>query len=128
MDVTDNVENVELVADAPEAVDTPEEQKKTSPGKDEIIALVVDSAPLLKGTPLRHVAQRFCTIPEVVGEIRDKHSREYVRNLPFELELITPTDEAIKAGKCSTLSRWAVWVRLTMLSSGGLFSQNRWLC
>ncbi|KAI9289073.1 Nin one binding Zn-ribbon like-domain-containing protein [Umbelopsis sp. AD052] len=80
--------------------------------KDQVLTLVIDSAPLLKGTPLRHLAQRFCTIPEVVGEIRDKNAREHIKKLPFELELITPSDEAIKAvvdfsrktGDFSTLS------------------------
>ncbi|KAJ2958383.1 hypothetical protein NQZ79_g6004 [Umbelopsis isabellina] len=87
--VVDNVE-VEAAAAAPE---------KTQPEKDHIIALVIDSAPLLKGTPLRHLAERFCTIPEVVSEIRDKQSREYIKKLPFELELITPSEESMKAGK-----------------------------
>jgi rRNA maturation endonuclease Nob1 len=77
------------------------DQEVTKPQleKDQVLTLVIDSAPLLKGTPLRHLAQRFCTIPEVVGEIRDKNAREHIKKLPFELELITPSDEAIKAGK-----------------------------
>jgi hypothetical protein len=86
--VVDNVE-----------VETPAAPEKIQPEKDQIIALVIDSAPLLKGTPLRHLAERFCTIPEVVSEIRDKQSREYIKKLPFELELITPSEESIKAGK-----------------------------
>ncbi|KAM3578991.1 20S-pre-rRNA D-site endonuclease nob1 [Umbelopsis sp. WA50703] len=84
--VVDNVE-----------VETPAAPEKIQPEKDQIIALVIDSAPLLKGTPLRHLAERFCTIPEVVSEIRDKQSREYIKKLPFELELITPSEESIKA-------------------------------
>ncbi|KAI8582184.1 hypothetical protein K450DRAFT_229441 [Umbelopsis ramanniana AG] len=97
------------------AQDTPvvdQEVAKPQLEKDQVLTLVIDSAPLLKGTPLRHLAQRFCTIPEVVGEIRDKNAREHIKKLPFELELITPSDEAIKAvvdfsrktGDFSTLS------------------------
>ncbi|CAO3665886.1 unnamed protein product [Umbelopsis vinacea] len=91
------VENEQMANETPVNVETNQEPKRPAPEKDEIIALVIDSAPLLKGTPLRHLAQRFCTIPEVVGEIRDKQSREYIKNLPFELELITPSEDAMKA-------------------------------
>lgn len=95
------VENEQMANETPVSVETNQEPKRPAPEKDEIIALVIDSAPLLKGTPLRHLAQRFCTIPEVVGEIRDKQSREYIKNLPFELELITPSEDAMKAGNAT---------------------------
>ena len=41
--------------------------------------------------------QRFVTVPEVLQEIRDKHARRILDNLPFELELRTPSAEAMAA-------------------------------
>ena len=42
-------------------------------------------------------SQRFVTVPEVLQEIRDKHARRVLDNLPFELELRTPSNDAMIA-------------------------------
>ena len=64
-----------------------------------VISLVLDSGPLIKNTPIHHLAQKFYTIPEVLNEIRDKKSREYVGQLPFELEIKNPSEHALREGK-----------------------------
>ncbi|CAG8515646.1 8431_t:CDS:2 [Paraglomus occultum] len=61
-----------------------------------VISLVLDSGPLIKSTPFRYLAQKFYTIPEVLNEIRDNKSREYVSQLPFELEIKNPSEHALK--------------------------------
>ena len=61
--------------------------------------LVVDSGPLIKGVRLeRFGAERYVTVPEVLGELRDSQARALLESLPFELELREPSDEAMKAG------------------------------
>ncbi|CAG8438264.1 581_t:CDS:2 [Ambispora leptoticha] len=64
--------------------------------KNEVISLVLDSGSLIKGTPVRHLAEKFYTVPEVLAEIRDKKSRDYLAQLPFELISLTPSDQALK--------------------------------
>ena len=61
--------------------------------------LVVDSGPLIKGVRLeRFGAERYVTVPEVLGELRDSQARALLESLPFDLELREPSDEAMKAG------------------------------
>ncbi|RUS17018.1 Nin one binding Zn-ribbon like-domain-containing protein [Endogone sp. FLAS-F59071] len=67
------------------------------PANDKVVSLVVDSAPLLKAIPLAHLADKFYTVPEVIAEIRDERSREYLTRLPFEFQIKTPSEEALKA-------------------------------
>ncbi|CAG8839955.1 5707_t:CDS:2, partial [Gigaspora margarita] len=58
--------------------------------------LVVDSGPLIKGVDVRHLAEKVYTIPEVILEIRDKHSREFLTQISFDIETILPNGEALK--------------------------------
>ncbi|KAK9768421.1 20S-pre-rRNA D-site endonuclease nob1 [Basidiobolus ranarum] len=59
--------------------------------------LIVDSGPILKGAKIRHLADHFYTIPEVFAEIRDKQSRLLLAQLPFDLKVRIPSDEALHA-------------------------------
>ncbi|CAG8494838.1 8606_t:CDS:1, partial [Scutellospora calospora] len=58
--------------------------------------LVVDSGPLIKGVNVRHLAEKIYTIPEVIAEIRDKHSRDFLTQISFDIETILPNEEALK--------------------------------
>ncbi|TPX69551.1 hypothetical protein SpCBS45565_g02250 [Spizellomyces sp. 'palustris'] len=71
--------------------------KSVSKGRDTVLTLVVDAAPLIKGTPLGHLAERFITIPEVLKEIRDRQARQALAQLPFDLETRVPSEEAMAA-------------------------------
>ncbi|KAI8919841.1 Nin one binding Zn-ribbon like-domain-containing protein [Powellomyces hirtus] len=68
-----------------------------SKGRDTVHTLVVDSAPLIKGSPLAHLATHFVTIPEVLREIRDARSRAGLTTLAFELETRIPSADALAA-------------------------------
>ena len=58
---------------------------------------VIDSGPLIKGVRLEALnAERYVTVPEVLLELRDRHVREMVAALPFELETREPSSEAIE--------------------------------
>ena len=81
---------------------------------NELDVLVIDSGAIIKGHGMNfhRSAKRLVTIPEVIDEIRDSKSREILDKLPFELEIITPSDQAMgvvaefarKSGDFSALS------------------------
>jgi rRNA maturation endonuclease Nob1 len=60
--------------------------------------LIIDTGAIVKGqTNLFHqYANRFVTVQEVLGEVRDSKSRELLASLPFELEVKAPSDAAMK--------------------------------
>jgi RNA-binding protein NOB1 len=59
--------------------------------------LVLDAAPLIKQTPLYHLAERLVTLPDVLSEVRDEQAREALRRLPIPIELLHPSEEAVHA-------------------------------
>ena len=60
--------------------------------------LVIDTGAIVKGqtTLFHHYANKFVTVQEVLGEVRDSKSRDLLASLPFELEVQTPSDMAMK--------------------------------
>ena|SRR5688572_21549683 len=68
--------------------------------RQNIECLVLDSGPLIKGINARSFAEKLYTIPEVLSEIRDKHSRDFLNQISFDLQIKIPSDEALKEG-CS---------------------------
>ncbi|CAG8439831.1 11424_t:CDS:2 [Cetraspora pellucida] len=65
-------------------------------GQQKFKFLVVDSGPLIKGVDVRHLAEKVYTVPEVILEIRDKHSRDFLTQISFDIETIRPDGEALK--------------------------------
>lgn len=61
--------------------------------------LVIDTNVIVNGAPIRHLAKEFYTCPEVLAEVRSSHSREYLARLPFEIKVLSPSEESVKAGK-----------------------------
>ncbi|RGB36542.1 Nin one binding Zn-ribbon like-domain-containing protein [Rhizophagus diaphanus] len=61
-----------------------------------IESLVIDSGPLIKGINVRAFAEKIYTIPEVISEIRDKHSRDFLNQISFNLQIKVPSNEALK--------------------------------
>lgn len=60
--------------------------------------LVLDTAPFIKGTNLRGLAEEYYTLPEVLAEIRDATSREmFAAQYGIDLKVRQPTPESIKA-------------------------------
>ena len=58
--------------------------------------LVVDSVGFLKNAPLRELATNLVTLTEVVGELRDKETRQRLEVMPFDLTYRQPSAEAVK--------------------------------
>ncbi|KAG0210198.1 Nin1 binding protein [Mortierella sp. GBA30] len=66
---------------------------------DRAVSLVLDTSPFLRGgaLKLRALADKFFTIPEVLNEIRDKQARNDLAMLPFDIEVINPTETSVRA-------------------------------
>ncbi|GFR39822.1 hypothetical protein Agub_g315 [Astrephomene gubernaculifera] len=67
-----------------------------APTADERVA-VVDTNAIISGLRLEQLADRFCTIPEVLAEVRDKQARTFLSTLPFSLDVREPSDDSVKA-------------------------------
>ncbi|KAK8946462.1 hypothetical protein KSP39_PZI006356 [Platanthera zijinensis] len=61
-----------------------------------ISVAVVDSSAIIHGDKLTGLADRFVSVREVVEEIRDPVSRQRITRLPFLVEIMEPSPEAIK--------------------------------
>ncbi|KAI1299521.1 Nin1 binding protein [Mortierella claussenii] len=66
---------------------------------DKAVHLVLDTSPFLRGgaTKLRTLADKFYTIPEVLNEIRDRQARNDLAMLPFDIQVINPTEASVRA-------------------------------
>ena len=59
---------------------------------------VVDANAIISGLRLEGVAERFVTIQDVLDEVRDKQSRQFLTTLPYAIEVREPAEESTKAG------------------------------
>lgn len=59
------------------------------------MAVVVDTGPLIKGKDIRTLGQEFYTVPQVLEEVRDKHSRAILCLRLEEIKITEPTEEDI---------------------------------
>ncbi len=64
----------------------------------DISVAVVDTNAIISGLQLDRIAETAVTIPEVLSEVRDKHTRQHLANLPFALQCQQPSEESVKAG------------------------------
>lgn len=73
-----------------------------------IRTLVLDAAPLLSLTPLRGLAQKYITTPQVVNELKDKRAREHFEQLSLtegvEVEVRYP--DALSLAKGGNISSY----------------------
>lgn len=77
--------------------------------------LVLDAGPLLSLSPLRGLAKRYITVPQVIEELKDKRAREHFEQLaltsgvnvevkhPGALALATGVSSMLQHPYCSTL-------------------------
>ena len=61
--------------------------------------LVIDSGAIIRGQGFNYFncSKKFWTVQEVLGEIRDSRARRLLDSLPFEIEVRSPTDRAMRA-------------------------------
>jgi len=91
---------------------------------------VIDANALINGNALGlfRLAQRFYTIQEVLEEIRDKQSRQYLQGLPFTVEVKECSEESLSAGVfVCTLALLVMLTRLTAcISSRAYHAAHNW--
>lgn len=73
--------------------------------------LVLDAGPLLSLSPLRGLAEKYITTPQVLAELRDPRAREHFEKLGLmsgvKVEVRSPTPASLSHGAYG-LSRWCV--------------------
>ncbi|ORX65965.1 hypothetical protein DL89DRAFT_249800 [Linderina pennispora] len=86
------------IADQQPAVLTYEEKLQLNNNKP-VVTLVVDTNPFIKGLPLDHIANKFVTIPEVLGELRSRASKDRYQSLDMKygIDVIEPDAESMNA-------------------------------
>ena len=96
--------------DAPEAAPLVQRLNSAS-----VSVAVVDTNAVISGLQLHRIADTAVTIPEVLSEVRDKHTRQALANLPFALECKQPTEESVKAGNSSAPAGDVAFLPKTLL-------------
>ena len=59
---------------------------------------VIDTNAIIDGSQLQTYGEQLATIPEVLKEVRDKKTRDYLERLPFQLECMEPSPMSLRAG------------------------------
>ena len=64
--------------------------------------LVLDAGPLLSLNPLRGMAERYITVPQVIAELKDPRAREHLERLELssgiKLEILDPDVASLAKG------------------------------
>jgi RNA-binding protein NOB1 len=68
--------------------------------------LVLDAGPLLSLTPLRGLSENYYTVPQVIGELRDKRGKEYLERLALtgvSVKIQSPDVSSVAQGSFTEL-------------------------
>ena len=65
---------------------------------------VIDTNALIDGSQLQTYGEQLATIPEVLKEVRDKKTRDYLERLPFQLQSMEPSPVSLRAGTAASRS------------------------
>lgn len=89
----------------------PAEPSETAISTVQESCAVIDTNALIDGSQLQTYGEQLATIPEVLKEVRDKKTREYLERLPFQLQSMEPSPVSLRAGTAaSTSCRWHGWL------------------
>ncbi|KAJ1809499.1 20S-pre-rRNA D-site endonuclease nob1 [Coemansia sp. RSA 2598] len=102
IDVPAAAENVESAAGACEKKKKKKKKSKgisidQNDGKP-VVTLVVDTNPFVKGLPLEHIATKFVTVPDVLGELKSRASKERYEmlNMKHGVETMVPDADSMQ--------------------------------
>ena len=71
---------------------------------------VIDTNAIIDGSQLRLYGEQLATIPEVLAEVKDKKTRDFLERFPFKLQSMEPDSESLRAGQLRSCSAdCAVW-------------------
>ena len=60
---------------------------------------VIDTNAIIDGSQLQLYGELLVTIPEVLAEVKDKKTRDFLERFPFKLQSMEPNPESLRAGK-----------------------------
>lgn len=66
-----------------------------APDEVPVTHLIVDAAGFLKKAKLIDIGSKLYTTSSVVGEIKDKATKEYIQSIPYDIEIKEPTKESL---------------------------------
>ena len=64
----------------------------------QVSTAVIDTNAIIAGMRLEGIAEHLCTIPEVLQEVKDQKSRDFLETFPHNIRSTQPTEESLKAG------------------------------
>ena len=62
---------------------------------------VIDTNAIIDGTQLQTYGEQLATIPEVLKEVRDQKTRDFLERFPFQLQSMEPSPMSLRAGMVS---------------------------
>lgn len=69
--------------------------------------LVLDAGPLLSLSPLRGLAETYITVPQVLGELKDKRARDHFEQLGLlsgvKVKVQSPDAASLAHSACSVM-------------------------
>lgn len=60
---------------------------------------VIDTNAIIDGSQLQLYGEQLATIPEVLAEVKDKKTRDFLERFPFKLQSMEPDSESLRAGQ-----------------------------
>lgn len=60
---------------------------------------VIDTNAIIDGSQLQLYGKHLATIPEVLKEVRDKKTRDFLERFPFTIKSMEPDPESFRAGE-----------------------------
>ena len=77
----------------------PAEPSGIAAAKQEKFCAVIDTNAIIDGSQLQLYGEELATIPEVLAEVKDKRTRDFLERFPFEFRSMEPAPESLRAGK-----------------------------
>lgn len=59
---------------------------------------VIDTNAIIDGSQLQTYGKQLATIPEVLKEVKDKKTKEFLERFPFKLQAMEPAPESLRTG------------------------------
>ena len=60
---------------------------------------VIDTNAIIDGSQLQSFGEQLATIPEVMAEVKDKKTRDFLERFPFRIQSMEPNPESLRAGE-----------------------------
>lgn len=59
---------------------------------------VIDTNAIIAGMSMESIADQLVTIPEVLQEVKDKKTKEYLETFPHNIRTLQPMEDSVRAG------------------------------